>query len=53
MSETKNKKIDLRLSEKEKKEINDFCKQNNINRSNFIRCLVLQKVREEKEKENK
>ena len=52
MSDTKSKKLDMRISEEEKKEINDYCKKNNINRSNFIRCLVLDKIRRE-QKEDK
>ena len=49
----KNNLIRCRISEEEKKEIFDYCNENNLKLSVFMRSLLLQKVREEKEKENK
>ena len=49
----KNNVIRCRISEEEKKEIFDYCNENNLKLSVFMRNLLLQKVREEKEKENK
>ena len=49
----KNNVIRCRISEEEKKEIFDYCNENNLKLSVFMRSLLLQKVREEKEKENK
>ena len=49
----KNSLIRCRVSEEEKKEIFDYCNENNLKLSVFMRNLLLQKVREEKEKENK
>ena len=48
----KNTLIKCRISEEEKKEIFDYCNENNLKLSVFMRNLLLQKVREEKEKEN-
>ena len=49
----KNNVIRCRISEEEKKEIFAYCNENNLKLSVFMRNLLLQKVREEKEKENK
>lgn len=49
----KNNLIRCRISDEEKKEIFDYCNENNLKLSVFMRNLLLQKVREEKEKENK
>ena len=48
-----NNVIRCRITEEEKKEIFDYCNENNLTLSVFMRNLLLQKVREEKEKENK
>ena len=47
----KNNVIRCRISEEEKKEIFNYCNENNLKLSVFMRNLLLQKVREEKEKE--
>ena len=49
----KNNVIRCRISEAEKREIFAYCNENNLKLSVFMRDLLLQKVREEKEKENK
>ena len=49
----KNEIIRFRINEGEKREIYDYCNKNNLKVSVFTRNLLLQKVREEKEKENK
>ena len=48
-----NNVIRCRITEEEKKEIFDYCNENNLTLSVFMRSLLLQKVKEEKEKENK
>lgn len=50
---TKNTILKTRISEKDKQAIIDYCKKNNLKVSVFMRNLLLQKVREEKEKEDK
>lgn len=50
---TKNTILKTRISEKDKQAIFDYCKKNNLKVSVFMRNLLLQKVREEKEKEDK
>ena len=45
--------IRCRITEEEKKEIFDYCNENNLKLSVFMRNLLLQKVREEKNEENK
>ena len=48
-----NNVIRCRITEEEKKEIFEYCNENNLTLSVFMRNLLLQKVREEKEKEDK
>ena len=49
----KNEIIRFRINDMEKKEIYEYCKKNNLKVSIFMRNLLLQKVREEKNEENK
>ena len=45
----KNEIIRFRINDREKKEIYEYCDKNNLKVSVFMRNLLLQKVREEKE----
>ena len=53
MSDVKNKIIKARVSQKEHDEILNYFKKNKINFSDYITKLLLDMVKEEKEKENK